>query len=82
MDDKKTATQDAQHDTKNDPKRPVTQNQDPKHQEPVKHPVNQDPKDLDPTKPQDPTKQHDPTHNVQGQSEKHDKAKPAILQNK
>jgi hypothetical protein len=60
-------------------------NQDPRKQEPIKHPTNEDPKHQDPLKhdpihdqtKNDPTKQPDPTRNVQAESEKHDKSKPA-----
>jgi hypothetical protein len=54
MDEKKTGTQDPQHDAQH----PNSQNQDPKHQEATKHPVNQDPKHQD-------QKQHDPVHDQQ-----------------
>lgn len=68
--DKKTATHDPQHDaTKNDPKHPNPQNQDPKQHEAMKHPTNQDPKHQEAAKQpvnQNPTyqgsKQHDPVH--------------------
>ena len=66
MDDKKTSTQDPQHDTKH----PNTQNQDPKHQESIKHPVNQDPDHQD-------QKQHDPVHDQQNPA--HAKSKTATV---